>query len=398
MSRSAQHSQHVRAAHIAFFSIPAHGHVNPGLGLVAELAARGHRVSYATTHDFAPQVTEAGATPVVYRSLLPGSAGISRDEWPEDEAEAQQLFLDETKAVLPQVEEAFAADRPDLIIYDIAGFPALVLSEKWVIPRVQLSPTHVYSEGIEEVMGNGETTPEKEAVRARYAEFFAEQGTNLTFRDVGFPVRSIVTIPRTFQYFGDRVDEIFTFVGPMLSERGFQGDWQAPDERPVLVISLGSAYNDRLDFYRRCLLAFGDLDWHVVLATGRAIDPAELGELPANFEVHQWIPQLRVLSQASAFLTHAGTGGVMEGLHHGVPLIAAPQAVDQFANAARIDELALGVQVDAGAVTPEELRTALDRVSTDEKIRRSVREMRREIRRSGGLNAAVEIVESHLPD
>jgi MGT family glycosyltransferase len=398
MSTSAQKLHSVRPAHIAFFAIPAHGHVNPGLGLVAELADRGHRVSYATTDDFAPQITEAGAAPVRYRSLLPGSAGATREEWPESEAEAQELFLAETKNVLPQVEQAFSADRPDLIVYDIAGFPGLVLSEKWGVPRIQLSPTHVYSEGIEEVMGNEEMTPEKEAVHARYAEFFAAQGTNLTIRDVGIPVRSIVTIPRTFQYFGDRVDELFTFVGPMLSERGFQGDWQAPDERPVLVISLGSAYNDRLDFYRRCLRAFGGLDWHVVLSTGRSIDPSELGELPPNFEVHQWIPQLRVLSQASAFLTHAGMGGVMEGLHHGVPLIAAPQAVDQFANAARIEELGLGVQVDADETTPEELRAALDRVSADETIQGSVSAMRREIERSGGLNKAVEIVESHLPN
>ena len=57
-----------RPLHVAFQSVPAPGHINPGLGLVSELAARGHRVTYATNAAFAPDVTAAGATPVVYES------------------------------------------------------------------------------------------------------------------------------------------------------------------------------------------------------------------------------------------------------------------------------------------------------------------------------------------
>lgn len=387
---------HRTRRHVLFVSIPAHGHINPGLGLVAELVDRGHRVSYATTDEFTPQVAETGAEPSRYDSLLPGTSGAVRPEWPDDEFDAQRLFLDETELVLPQLERAFADDRPDLIVYDVAAFPGLVLAEKWRIPRIQLSPTHVYSKGIEEVLGQSGETPERRAVRARYDEFFAAQGVGLTFQDIAVPKQGIVTIPRSFQYFGDGAEDTFTFVGPMLSERAFQGDWRAPDDRPVLVISLGSACNSRLDFYRRCLEAFGGADRHVVLAVGHDIDPAELGEAPGNVEIHQWIPQLRVLSQADAFLTHAGMGGVMEGLHHGVPLIAAPQAAEQFANAARIEELGLGVQVDSGTATPERLREALAEVTADPDIRCNVARIQREIQESGGLARAVGTIESLL--
>ncbi|GAB3684364.1 macrolide family glycosyltransferase [Saccharopolyspora tripterygii] len=386
-----------RRAHVLFASIPAHGHVNPGLGLVAELVARGHRVSYATTDEFAPQVAETGAEPVRYESLLPGTSGALRPEWPDDEVEAQHLFLDETELVVPQIERAFASDRPDLIVYDVAAFPALVLSEKWQVPRIQLSPTHVYSPGIEQVLGGQqEDAPEKAAVRARYDRYFAEQGTDLSFEDIGVPVRAIVAIPRKFQYFGESAEESFEFVGPMLSQRAFQGTWSPPDDRPVVVISLGSAYNDRLDFYRRCVAAFGGTDQHVVLAVGRDVDPADLADAPGNVEVHQWIPQLQVLSHADAFITHAGMGGVMEGMFHGVPLIAAPQAAEQFANAARIEELDLGVQIDSGSVTPEQLREALAEVTSNPRILRHVAEMRREIEESGGLARAVARIESLL--
>ncbi|WP_165939760.1 hypothetical protein [Saccharopolyspora aridisoli] len=39
-------SQNRDRVHVLFVSIPAHGHISPGLGLVAEITGRGHRVSY----------------------------------------------------------------------------------------------------------------------------------------------------------------------------------------------------------------------------------------------------------------------------------------------------------------------------------------------------------------
>lgn len=134
-----------RAKHIAFFSIPAHGHVNPGLGLVTELVKRGHRVTYAVNEDFVAQVQEAGAVPVRYESTLPASD--KGEEWPEDQATAMELFLAEARAVVPQIEAAYAGDRPDVIVYDPGATFIPGLAETWGVPCIQLSPTHVAFEG-----------------------------------------------------------------------------------------------------------------------------------------------------------------------------------------------------------------------------------------------------------
>lgn len=65
------------AMHFAFVSIPAHGHVNPTLPLVAELVGRGHRVTYFTAADFEPRIRAAGAAfPRLRREL----AGVHA--WP----------------------------------------------------------------------------------------------------------------------------------------------------------------------------------------------------------------------------------------------------------------------------------------------------------------------------
>ena len=47
---------------IVFFSIPAHGHTNPTLGVVRELVSRGHQVWYYSYEAFREKIEAAGAT------------------------------------------------------------------------------------------------------------------------------------------------------------------------------------------------------------------------------------------------------------------------------------------------------------------------------------------------
>ncbi len=372
---------------------PAHGHVNPGLGLVAELVERGHRVTFATTREFARQVADAGATPVLYETTLPSAENQRR--WPEDQTITVRMFLRETAAALPQVEAAYEQDRPDAIVYDTTAMQAMILGRKWSVPHIQITATHVWFEGLEERFGSVPDT-ERDAIAREFEEFLSQQDVGLTSADLGVPKRGLVTVARSFQYRNDTVPDCYTFVGPMLSERAAQGAWQAPDQRPVLLISMGSAYNDQLDLYRNCIRAFADLDWHVVLATGHFVDPEEFGEIPPNFDVRPWVPQLRILQRADAFITHGGMGGTMEALRHAVPLIAIPQAGDQFPNAARIAELGLGAWLPREDVTAERLREALLRVSGDGAMRGALREMREEVLAAGGAGAGADEVEALL--
>lgn len=151
-----------------------------------------------------------------------------------------------------------------------------------------------------------------QAYYAKFAAWLTENGLgDQVDRFQGRPRRSLVLIPRALQPQADRVDpSVYTFVGACQGERAEQGGWQRPEAaagKRVLLVSLGSAFTKQPAFYRACMDAFGDLpDWHVVLQIGKFTDEAALGAVPANVEVHRWVPQLDILRQADAFITHAG--------------------------------------------------------------------------------------------
>ncbi|MFE7560718.1 macrolide family glycosyltransferase [Kitasatospora sp. NPDC057500] len=391
------------AAHIAMVSIPAHGHVNPSLALIAELVARGHRVSYVNDPSFAETVAATGATLVPYPTALP--IGGDSSGWPEDPVAVQDVFLDDALAMTPVLQRLFAEDRPDLVLYDIGAFAARAVAEGHGVPVVQLSPTMVGWEGIEQDMAEFfetlRTGPGGPEHYRRFGDWLA--GTGAVVRDVerfkNRPDRAIALIPRALQPNADRVDtERITFVGQCFGDRSHQGGWQRPaGAERVLLVSFGSAYTDRPAFYRQCLEAFGGLPgWHVVLQVGKQTDLAALGEVPANVEVHRWVPQFDVLAQADAFVTHAGTGGASEGLYHGVPMIAVPQAVDQFANADSLVGLGVARRLDTDDATADALRAALLELTGDPAVVARLAELRAEARAEGGTERAADLVEAEL--
>ncbi|MEU0134438.1 macrolide family glycosyltransferase [Streptomyces sp. NPDC006296] len=387
-----------RRAHIAMIGIPAVSHILPGLEIVRELVARGHRVTYANDPAVADLITATGAEFVPYGSALP----FADNDWPADPIAAMGVFLDDAVQALPQLRAAYDRDRADLYLYDIGAYAARALAEAQGRPVLQLSPTFVAWDGYAEEMGAALwELPGADAYRATFARWLAGSGATTTDVDTfsGRPARALALIPRAMQPHADRVDaDVVSFVGPCFGSRADRDTWTRPaGAENVLLVSLGSAYTRQPDFYRRCLEAYGDLaGWHVVLQIGKYVDPAELGPVPGNVEVHSWVPQLAILEQADAFVTHAGMGGSSEGLYTGVPMIAVPQGAEQFMNADRLVELGVARRVDTADATAEALRTALTGLVADPGVARTSARLRAEIRTEGGTARAAGLVEEML--
>ncbi|MDN3292470.1 macrolide-inactivating glycosyltransferase [Streptomyces ficellus] len=390
-------------AHIAMFSIAAHGHVNPSIEVIRELVARGHRVSYAIPASFADKIAATGAEPVVYTSTLP--TDDDPDEWGTELIDNIEPFLNDAIQALPQLAAAFEGDEPDLVLHDITSYPAPVLAHRWGVPAVSLWPNLVPWEGYEKevaepMFADLKTSERGKAYYARFEAWLAQNGiTTHPDRLVARPRRAVVLIPRVLQPNADRVDEsVFTFVGACQGDRAEQGQWQRPaGARKVLLVSLGSAFTKQPAFYRACVKAFGDLPgWHMVLQIGAHVDAAELGELPGNVEVHTWVPQLAVLRQADAFITHAGAGGSQEGLATATPMVAVPQAVDQFSNADMLASLGVARHLPMADATADALRAAVLELAGDPEVARRAEEIRRRMASEGGTHRAADLIEAEL--
>ncbi|MEU5032870.1 macrolide-inactivating glycosyltransferase [Streptomyces rubiginosohelvolus] len=391
-------------AHIAMFSIAAHGHVNPSLDVIRELVDRGHRVSYAIPASFAEKVAATGAEPVIWTSTLP--TDDDPDAWGTELIDNIEPFLADAIQALPQLAEAFAGDEPDLVLHDITSYPARVLAHRWGVPAVSLWPNLVPWDGYEKEVGEPMTAELKQTERgqayyARFEGWLAENGLGHVPSDdfVARPRRGLVLIPEALQPNADRVNrEMYTFVGACQDDRADQGEWQRPaGAGKVLLVSLGSSFTKQPAFYRECLAAFGDLPgWHVVLQIGAHVDPAELGDVPGNVEVRTWVPQLAVLKQADAFITHAGAGGSQEGLATGTPMVAVPQAVDQFGNADMLQSLGVARHLPMEEANAASLREAVLALVEDPEVAARCARLSEQMAREGGTPRAADLIEAEL--
>ncbi|AZQ38258.1 macrolide-inactivating glycosyltransferase [Streptomyces cyaneochromogenes] len=391
-------------AHIAMFSIAAHGHVNPSLEVIRELVARGHRVTYAIPPAFAEKVAGTGAEPKLWNSTLPGP-DADPEAWGSTLLDNVEPFLADAIQALPQLIEAYDGDEPDLVLQDITAYPARALGHRWGVPVISLSPNLVAWEGYEEEIAEPMWAEPKRTERGQeyYRRFHAWLEENgITLHPDAFggrPDRSLVLIPRALQPNADRVDEtVYTFVGACQGDRAAEGDWRRPaDAEKVVLVSLGSSFTKQPAFYRECVRAFGDLPgWHLVLQIGRHVDPAELGDVPSHVEVRSWVPQLAILQQADLFVTHAGAGGSQEGLATATPMIAVPQAVDQFGNADMLQGLGVARHVATEDATAEVLRETALALVDDPEVARRLKGIQAQMAEEGGTRRAADLIEAEL--
>ncbi|XP_038212967.1 UDP-glycosyltransferase UGT5-like [Zerene cesonia] len=84
---------------------------------------------------------------------------------------------------------------------------------------------------------------------------------------------------------------------------------------------------------------------------------------PENIFISSWLPQNDVLAHPKvlAFFSHCGMLSTTEAIYHGVPVVGMPIFGDQPANAGFIEESGLGVQIQIGELTKDNL---LDKFKT----------------------------------
>lgn len=396
----------MRQSHILFVSVQGFGHVFPALGVAEELKKRGHRITFVTTHHFREAIEGAGIRFIPYRSEFENFSVPDEIDQENAEEKMHMVYVRENIAILRTAEAALADDIPDLVVYDVFPFIAgRLLAARWQRPAVRTTPVFAANEhysiwdDMYDALGYSHPSESPPAHRTM-VELFAEYGVESRVRDFWDEIEdlNIVFVPRSFQPRAETFDERFVFVGPSYHDERVEEVWRPPaDGSPVVVMSLGTQFNERPEIFRLCADAFADTPWHVVMAVGPAVDIPGLGPLPANVEAHAWIPFVQILKHATAFITHGTTGAVLDGLYWGCPLVILPGiAAQAVPSVTRAIELGLGHPLSAEDVTAEGLVSAVRQVVDDTALRERVLRMRDEIHQAGGPSRAADAIEASL--
>jgi MGT family glycosyltransferase len=165
------------------------------------------------------------------------------------------------------------------------------------------------------------------------------------------------------------LDGPVVMIGPCLPQSARPGDEahpalsalpRAPAEGLRAYVSLGTVFNGKPEVYRKILDGLGACGAHVVVSAGESHRALAARPRP-NTHVFAFVPQVALLSQVDVVITHGGNNTVQECLAAGRPMVVLPFGGDQLVNAARVEQLGVGVGLDARSFTAGEIAAAVHR-------------------------------------
>ena len=385
-------------AAIFFFSLPAHGHVNPTLPLVRELTSRGHRVLYYDVEAFREKIEAAGAQFVPIDAYMPPAPEDIDRRAGKDFASLIEMAADLTLALDERVAQDVAGYHPSCVVGDSVCIWGKLLARRHGLPFICSTTTFAFNDQSARLMKRqpgevlrmllGMPRMARKLRQLREHGHDAPDVISLIGNDTKTP--TIVYTSRLFQPMSETFGDSYAFVGPSVMQRYPR----RPHDRPLVYVSLGTVLNNAPDFYRSALQALSGMDCDAILSIGDAVDPAALGPVPGNVRIFPRVNQLEVLAGADVFLTHCGMNSVSESLLCGVPMVLFPQHGEENAVAIRCEQLGAGLRLKRPSASC--IRSALEAVLGDDRYRRAAQTVAEDFARCGGAAEAADFVEAHF--
>ena len=338
---------------IVFFCIPAHGHTNPTLGVVRELVSRGHQVWYYSYNIMREKIEAAGAAFVscddydMEQKLTPKEAvRIGKDL-----AFSTQILVDTTLALDDKVCADMELLKPDCIVADSMAIWGKAVAMKLGISFVSSTTTFAFNQYSSKVM------KQSAGELLRMLISMPKITKNIKrLQNKGYPVKSVLDIIQNdnnthtvvytspeFQPCSETFSDKYAFVGPSIRPAS---DVFAKKREQLIYISMGTVNNDMMSLYKKCISAFTDTEYQVIMSVGNLVSLNEFGKLPENISVYEQVDQIAVLQIADVFISHCGMNSVNESLYFGVPLVMLPQTSEQGGVAERVHQLGAGIKLN----------------------------------------------------
>jgi UDP:flavonoid glycosyltransferase YjiC (YdhE family) len=183
-----------------------------------------------------------------------------------------------------------------------------------------------------------------------------------------------------------------SLVGPSfpLRERGDEVALRTlPRERPVVYASFGSQIYYWPQLFEKLLAAGRLAGAHMIFSMGDLAGDARW----RGCEVYEYAPQLAILRQASAFVTHGGANSVMEATACGVPMLLSPMCNDQFHQAYFVNRAGIGCVDDLVTATVERIADGLRYLLQEAGVRTRMAQVAQTYGTDGARRAAALIAQ-----
>lgn len=367
-----------------FVVLPLAGHINAPLAVSDALQERGHQVAWCGPRSFLrPHV---GPSAVVY----PTGVRVYREQNLHGVAALTSLWdsylVPLARFVLPAVERAVTAWRPDVVVVDQHAVAGALVARRHRLRWASLVT------GALELTGPSGGVAEVEAlVQARLGSL--REMADLPRDDPVDPRLSpylVIAFTTSALTGGAVLPDHCVLVGPALGRRPadptFPWEWLDPRRRHVLVTVGTLAEHIADEFYARAVSALAAsadrLQGIVVAPAGVVAEP------PSNILLAARVPMLELMPRLHAVVCHAGMGTVGEALSHGVPLVLAPIRHDQPIVADQVVTAGAGVRVPFFGGDPAGLRAAVTAVLDEPAYRDVALRVRDSFAAAGGAAAA----------
>ncbi|PGD33720.1 macrolide family glycosyltransferase [Bacillus wiedmannii] len=388
-------------ARVLFINAGSEGHINPTLQVVEELASRGEEVVYFSIESFRDRIERTGATvrTIDEQKFLKAFLSGGRNYL----SERINGLLHTAEVIIPNVLEQIEGEHFDYIIHDSMFGCGHIIAQILKLPAINSCTSFAQDEkSFEQMLDHLSKNIPVEVQDKIHNDFesltkgIAEKyGVEINSQYEVFCNPAALTIVYTikeFQPFGDMFDETFKFVGPSISTqvKNKEFDITTLEEKSPIYISLGTVFNEALDFYKLCMKAFENSDHTIVMSIGNKTKISDLGNIPKNFIVKNYVPQTKLLAYAKLFITHGGMNSTHEGLYNGIPLIVIPQSADQPVIAKQVENLGAGIKLSMKELTEEQLRESVEIVLNNPSFKEAALNLKESFQKAGGYKQAVD--------
>jgi MGT family glycosyltransferase len=402
------------------YTTPARGHLFPIVPTLLELRRRGHSVAVRTLSAEVDRMRGIGFDA---RPIDPAIEAIEHDDYRARtplgrQRRALDVFMRRAPLDAADLRAAVAEQGADALLVDLNAWGAMTAAEAIGLPWATWMPYLLPLRSAGAPPWGPGLTPRAGrlgAVRDRIIGGPLERWLNgiltgpvtAARREAGLeplanPARdALVRAPLMVYLTAEPMEyprpdwpESIHMVGPGSWEPPAQApDWLDGDDRPLVLVTVSSEYQDDAKLVATALEALRDEPVRVV-ATTLGADPAGF-DAPPNARLERFVPHGPVIDRAVCVVCHGGMGITQKALARGVPVCIVPFGRDQHETARHVEVAAAGTRLPVQRLNAKRLRGAVRQA-----IRRrpGAERMAAAFAAAGGAPAAADAFEALLGD